>query len=1086
MARIPDAELEQLKTSVSLIALVEAKGIALVRHGADWLGHCPFHNDKTPSLVISPAKNLWHCLGACQIGGSVIDWVMKAEGVSFRHAIELLREAQGRASAASAGCARAANDLPVSAGSIVRQSTKPKLAAPVNADADDAALLQQVLEYYHSTLKQSPEALAYLQSRGLHHPELIDHFQLGFANRTLGLRLRPPWRVEVSKMQDAFFDPAMNRKAGAQVRERLQGLGLLRMSGHEHFNGSLVIPVLDLAGHVQELYGRKITRASKLTAGTPLHLYLPGPHRGVFNEAGLVGQDEIILCESLIDALTFWCVGYRNVTSAFGVEGFTDELLQALITHGVKRVLIAYDNDAAGNNAAEKLSLKLMSQGMECYRCHFPSGLDANALALEVPPAQEALSAVIRQAEWIGNGTEPQRVVSEPVINKNDDTSFLVAAASLDVVDEINAVIEKPIVVVEQTPAVVLPLPPLPVYRVPPSAPILAVEVDAKELRLTLGDREYTVRGIEKNLSYEQLKVWLRASKGNFVHVDTVELYQAKQRALWAKQTAIELGLSEDAVKADLGSLLRAVEQRQDELIRQRLTPSECAASKTPSWTTAQHDDALAWLHNPQLMSRISEDMNAIGVIGEEANALVGYLACVSRQLDKPLAVLIQSTSAAGKSTLMDALLSLMPENERVHYSAMTGQSLFYLGEGDLKHKILAIAEEEGVRQAAYALKLLQSQGELTIASTGKDPITGKLVTEEYRVEGPVMLFLTTTAIDIDEELLNRCLVLTINESREQTEAIHARQRLARTLSGLLGTQAAALIRTRHQVAQTLLRPVAVVNPYAEALTFRSESTRMRRDHAKYLTLMEAIAFLHQHQRPVHTATLGEKVIEYIEVTLDDIAWANRLAHEVLGRSLDDLPPQTRRVLGVLQSYVYEQAQARVMSWQDVRFTRKEIRAKAGMTDTALRVHLERLVELEYLIVHRGGFGSRFVYELLFDGDADANEPQAAGLLDVETLHRTNKNNQSSQDKSQSSHPETKSSQGKSQSSHSSTVNLTPTSHPKNTPFAPTSQGSEIPLIVSAGAGSSSLVAAVKETPLLRTPRETTLHRNGSAVVETH
>ncbi|MGH8110265.1 MAG: CHC2 zinc finger domain-containing protein, partial [Arenimonas sp.] len=537
MARIPDAELEQLKTSVSLLALVEAKGIGLVRHGADWHGHCPFHHDKTPSLVISPTKNLWHCLGACQIGGSVIDWVMKAEGVSFRHAVELLK-----------------NDAPLSGGHIVRQSTKPKLAAPVQADADDASLLQQVIEYYHTTLKQSPEALAYLQSRGLDHPELIDHFQLGFANRTLGLRL-----------------PAMNRKAGAQVRERLQGLGLLRMSGHEHFNGSLVIPVLDLEGKVQELYGRKITRASKLTAGTPLHLYLPGPHRGVFNEAGLVSQDEIIVCEALIDALTFWCAGYRNVTSAFGVEGFTDDMLQALITHGTKRVLIAYDNDAAGNNAAEKLSHKLMSQGMECYRCHFPNGLDANGFALEMSSAQEALSAVIRQAEWIGKGTTPERAVSEPVINNMDDDSFL-AAASPAVVDDIKLVIEKTSPVIEKKPVPVLEKTPevLPAYRVPPSAPTLAVEIDAKELRLTLGDREYTVRGIEKNLSYEQLKVWLRASKANLVHVDTVELYQAKQRALWAKQTAIELGLSEDAVKADLCSLLRAVEQRQDELIRQR------------------------------------------------------------------------------------------------------------------------------------------------------------------------------------------------------------------------------------------------------------------------------------------------------------------------------------------------------------------------------------------------------------------------------------------------------------------------------------------------------------------------------------
>ena len=107
---------------------------------------------------------------------------------------------------------------------------------------------------------------------------------------------------------------------------------------------------------------------------------------------------------------------------------------------------------------------------------------------------------------------------------------------------------------------------------------------------------------------------------------------------------------------------------------------------------------------------------------------------------------MIQSSSAAGKSSLMEAILKFMPPEEQVNYSAMTGQSLFYMGDMELKHKILAIAEEEGVRQASYALKLLQSEGQLTIASTGKDPGTGRMETQEYHVEGPVMIFLTTTA----------------------------------------------------------------------------------------------------------------------------------------------------------------------------------------------------------------------------------------------------------------------------------------------------------------------------------------------------
>ena len=176
-------------------------------------------------------------------------------------------------------------------------------------------------------------------------------------------------------------------------------------------------------------------------------------------------------------------------------------------------------------------------------------------------------------------------------------------------------------------------------------------------------------------------------------------------------------------------------------------------------------------------------------MVGEETNKLVGYLAAVSRHLEAPLAVVVQSSSAAGKSSLMDAVLAFVPEEERIQYSAMTGQALYYMGEMDLKHKVLAIVEEEGASRAAYALKLLQSEGSLTIASTGKDPATGKLVTHQYRVEGPVMMFLTTTAIELDEELMNRCLVLAVNEDREQTQAIHQLQREQQTLEGLLRKQ---------------------------------------------------------------------------------------------------------------------------------------------------------------------------------------------------------------------------------------------------------------------------------------------------------
>jgi len=176
------------------------------------------------------------------------------------------------------------------------------------------------------------------------------------------------------------------------------------------------------------------------------------------------------------------------------------------------------------------------------------------------------------------------------------------------------------------------------------------------------------------------------------------------------------------------------------------------------------------------------------------------------------------------------------------------------------------------------------------------------------------------------------------------------------------------------------------VNPYAEDLTFLDDRTRMRRDHAKYLTLIEAITLLRQHQREIKTLRQAGAVIEYIEVTLEDIALANRLAHEVLGRSLDELPPQTRRVLGLIETFVAERMQQHALLRSDVRFTRRELRSRCGMSDAAIRVHLERLVAMEYVRLVTGKNGQRFEYELLFDGDLSLSTPQRMGLIDVEAL----------------------------------------------------------------------------------------------------
>lgn len=534
MARIPTAELERLKREISVQRLVESRGVKLARHGKDLLGLCPLHNDTEPSLVISPKTNLWNCLGACGKGGSVVDWVMASEGVSFRHAVEILREG-----------VPVVSEMVAAPQPPPKQTTTQKVDGFLDPQMSDAELLSAVVEYYHQALHESADGMAYLEKRGLGDEELVRHFKLGLADRTLGYRL-----------------PAKTRKAGKELRTRLQSLGILRKSGHEHFNGSLVVPVFDAEGGVSTLYGRKI--GERLRAGTPLHLYLPGGARPVWNFEALAASKEVILCESLIDALTFWANGFRAVTTSYGVNGFSASHLEAFEAYRTRQVLFAYDRDDAGEKAAVQHGAQLLARGIACYRVQFPKGMDANEYAQKVQPSQQSLDLVLRKSVWMGEGDGPSE--REPVSR----TSETVVEVEAPAASQGEATKEETVVVsslaVEQLPAEDV----APLVAQPPMLEI-PTEVREGEVVITLGDRRYRVRGLERNTSLDILKVNLLASRGESFHVDTLDLYSAPKRGSFIKQLASELGLSPAAAKQDLGKVLLKLEELQDQAMSSTL-----------------------------------------------------------------------------------------------------------------------------------------------------------------------------------------------------------------------------------------------------------------------------------------------------------------------------------------------------------------------------------------------------------------------------------------------------------------------------------------------------------------------------------
>jgi len=430
-----------------------------------------------------------------------------------------------------------------------------------------------------------------------------------------------------------------------------------------------------------------------------------------------------------------------------------------------------------------------------------------------------------------------------------------------------------------------------------------------------------------------------------------------------------------EAIEADVNRIILAVEK----FVAQKL---EGASPATLAIPDGDRLEALRMGKNPGLVGELQRDMGKLGITGEETKRQLLYIAMTSRKMEDPLAVLILSSSGAGKSHLQDAVLSLCPEEDLIKLTSLSGQALFYKGEDSLRHKCLAIAEVAGAEDASYALRNLISEKKLAKETTVTNALTGRLETQLNTVYGPDAVFVTTTKPDSDPETKSRYVLLSVDESPEQTRAILHAQRNSHTLEGRKRRKAREAVLAKHHAFQRLLEPVAVVNPFEPLLSYGDDRLAFRRDHPKYLNLILAVTFLHQMQRRKKRDEFGE----YIETTLEDIAIANELANELFGQSLDDLSFPSREALERMTGYVARRAAELKTGWDKVEFSRRELREEFGWSDTRLRVYLRELVELEHLAPVSGRKGSRFCYRLIDGGTPGVR--RVPGVKDVETLRK--------------------------------------------------------------------------------------------------
>jgi hypothetical protein len=431
--------------------------------------------------------------------------------------------------------------------------------------------------------------------------------------------------------------------------------------------------------------------------------------------------------------------------------------------------------------------------------------------------------------------------------------------------------------------------------------------------------------------------------------VDSLDLYSSRSRSEFARRAGKALGAEMEAIESDLLAAL---------LLAEKALPSEetpMEVSSAPVMTESERAEALALLRRTDLLDQVARDIDTLGYVGEETNKRLLYLVAVSRKLEDPLSAIVFSQSGAGKSGLTEVIERLCPPEDVVLLTRLTPQSLYYVEPGFLDQKLVIVEERYGSMEADYSIRVLQSRKKLIAAAPIKDPQTGNMKTKVFTVEARAAFIEATTASTVNHENATRCFELTMDESASQTQRIHQRQRLLRTERGLRLRQEAEAVTRRHWNAQRLLDPLPVVIPFADQLTFPTAWMRTRRDHARFLNLIEVSAFLHQYQR--------ERRGGAIVASLADYEAAYALAGEVLAGTLSDLKKPLQEA--------YERIRE-LASEGDGGVSRRQIREELNQPDSTVRGWLHELVELEYLEAEssRGGAGKATRYRLLERGPA--------------------------------------------------------------------------------------------------------------------
>jgi DNA primase len=721
----------------------------------------------------------------------------------------------------------------------------------------------------------------------------------------------------------ARMESALGRssKARAYLTERglveLQEVGYNPGTIYKGLRQCVVFGLRNEAGEVVSLYGRAIhDKGGK-------HFYTRN-RLGLYPNYPAKETKRLILAESVIDAATLMQHTDEKALALYGTNGLTDEHLKSLDNlPGLEEIVLFLDGDEAGEKAVVKWAEVLHNRypKLTISQVATPEGEDVNGLVVSHEAA--ILDHLIGERQVL-HSTPLTTGFSSSETTSNEKASGEEkkgAAAGAKKVEKSN-------------------------------------DLDATEPQLlswTKDNLRFTLLGGVALYPLDRLKVTLKMER-----TDTQSpLHRLRQQLDLYQDEAVEKLARKAAGRLEVGStkLHAALLELTDklEVYRAEKIAAQRKASAPEQWklTPARQRRAIDFLSGEKLLRRTNELIAQTGVVGERTNRLLLWLTFTSRLRERPLHVICLGASGTGKTYLQEKIADLIPEDQKLEVTALSENALYYFKRKELKHKLVLIEDLDGAAEdkILYAIRELQSKRKITKTIPLKDA-KGNLRTVTLCVEGPICLAGTTTMEKLYEDNANRSLLIYLDNGKEQREAIMAYQR--KVSAGTVDQRAEDQARELLRDIQCVLKPVRVVNPFAEQLALPPEVFKPLRTNAHYLAFIETVTFYQQFQRAQKRDARGEV---YVETTLEDIEVANKLLAEVLLAKSDELTKATRQFLDRLKGHL--------VKTESMSFYAGDIRKAFRLSPATVNRHLFVLVRYGQAKIVGGSRTGGYEYELV-------------------------------------------------------------------------------------------------------------------------